>query len=207
MRRAHEFHHAVGIVEDLFNCDGLKGFYEHSHADDAHAPARGEWAHRVDDRRANQQFDCTRQPDLQLASCTCYKHRPSCLVLEVQLQSELNDPGRNARSLDMPESARTAICNRVAELCVIECVKELSSELQIPALVQPKRCSLDDGEIEVQLARARHNPGAGISETSALRAREQHSARTRRTRGLRISDDWRTDDTCRVEVSGQIALN
>ena len=78
---------------------------------------------------------------------------------------------------------------------MIEHVKELRTELQVPALARSERGPLDESEIEVHLVGTWHNAGAGISERRAYSV---------------ASDDGRSRDTSFVKVvlsRSQLVLN
>src|SRR5215471_2999283 len=83
------------------------------------------------------------------------------LELEIQLQSELDNPGV-ARRENLPEGACVTPDIRRIEIRVIECVEEFRAELNTALFVQLE--ILRQVEIEIDVSRPSHYTDTGSSE-------------------------------------------
>jgi len=130
--------------------------------------------------------------------------RTSLLASERDLQSEL-DYASVARGKDSSERARIGSNVRLIEICMIECVEELGSELDEAAFIEVD--VLGQREIRVQKPGSTHNPDAGIPKCLRSRTRqcerfgvEPVLDRPLQNRKVGISDEIWTRDAFTTQV-------
>src|SRR5215471_11288852 len=88
-------------------------------------------------------------------------------VLEIELQSKLDNSRIDRGRRNDPKCRRRNIGARVAELRSVERVEELRAKFDVCVLAQTaERCSLDNCYIGVVLAGAKDNAHAAVAETS-----------------------------------------